>query len=157
MSGCSEWTSLLSVFRLHCDMAAILSTPGNLNNLDPSAELPTAHHELIPGLCLTDSAPLHHRRGNRALQGVSVLSRTPPSPKEIRIEIRNRAFENCFNRLLRWIADPGDFRSNMRLDNLQQSKDVSRASKIYMDPFSPITNHVTFSPSVGVSTSSHCR
>jgi hypothetical protein len=35
MSECNEWTSLLSVFRLQFDMVAILSTPGNLINLDP--------------------------------------------------------------------------------------------------------------------------
>src|SRR5260370_22676760 len=58
MSGCDEWTSLLSVFRLHCDMVAICRHLGILNNLDPGAELPTAYHELIP-LCLTDSAPSH--------------------------------------------------------------------------------------------------
>jgi hypothetical protein len=64
--------------------------------LNPGAEPPTAHHELIPVY-----AGLH------------------PLQKEIRIEIRNRAFENCFNRFLYWIGDPDDFRSNTRLGNRQ--------------------------------------
>ena len=41
MSGCNEWTSQLSVFRLHCDIVAILSTPRNENNFESGGG--TAH------------------------------------------------------------------------------------------------------------------
>jgi hypothetical protein len=48
-----EWVQRVDVTAVgistpFCDMDAILPTPGNLNNTDPGAELPTAHHKLIP-------------------------------------------------------------------------------------------------------------
>ena len=81
-------------------MVAILSTLGNLNNLDPGRG--TAHRtpRTNPGLCLTDWH-LH-----TAVEGIALYQAFPcypglhPLQKEIRIEIRNRAFENCFNRFL---------------------------------------------------------
>jgi hypothetical protein len=96
MSGCNEWTSQLSVFRLIAILWPFCRHRGMRTTLNPGAEPPTAHHELIPVY-----AGLH------------------PLQKEIRIEIRNRAFENCFNRFLYWIGDPDDFRSNTRLGNRQ--------------------------------------
>src|SRR6202051_1002381 len=118
MSECNEWMSQLSVFRLHCDMETILPTPGKLSNSDPGRG--TAHRtpQTNPGLCLTESAPPHRWRGNRAYQpfpccpGLAISKRKSAQKSGI-------VLSSCFNCFLYWIDAPDDFRSNTRLCNRQ--------------------------------------